>query len=71
MIIFSVQIHLGGEMQVNNGLKDLLMEIDFCRKEMYGLLSSDFKTPEQVLNVSRKLDKLIVSYYSTNENITE
>jgi Spo0E like sporulation regulatory protein. len=54
---------LGGEMLVNKCSENLLTEIDFCRKEMHGLLSSEPKTSEQVLAVSRKLDKLIVSYY--------
>lgn len=58
-------------MLVKNRSKNLLLEIDHCRKELYGLLSSECKTPEQILKISRKLDKLIVSYYSENENIVE
>lgn len=50
-------------MQVKASSQNILTEIDFCRKEMYGLLSNEIETSEQVLAVSRKLDKLIVSYY--------
>lgn len=50
-------------MPVNKCSQNLLTEIDFCRREMHGLLSSEVKSSEEVLAISRKLDKLIVSYY--------
>jgi len=55
-------------MQVNQKSKVILEEIDLCRDELNNLVITAYVLSEQVLVVSRKLDKLILNYYKENQS---